>query len=342
MKKLIALVVVLAAAGVAGYYYYYRPLQEKPQAETGLVLQGNVDIREADLAFNVSGRIESVEVEEGAAVEKGQLLASLDAAIYLAEVDVAEAQVAAQQAVLDRLVAGSRSQEIQRARADVAAIQAELTDAVSALKRTQELVREDFASQQKLDNDRARVDSARARLKAAEQTLALAVKGPRDEEIAEARARLAAQKAALALALQRLDYTKLYAPANGTVKTRMVEPGAVVLGQTPVYVLALTDPVWARTYVAGPDLGRVHPGMKAEVFTDSDPEKAYEGWVGHVSPVAEFTPKSVETRDIRSSLVYRVRVYVRNPDKRLRQGMPVTIRLRDPVSEAASTVPSSN
>lgn len=343
MKKLIALAVVLVAAAAAGYFYYYRPLQEQPPTETGIVLHGNIDIREADLAFNVGGRVESVEVEEGTAVEKGQLLASLDAAIYLAEVDVAEAQVAAQRAVLDRLVAGSRSQEIQKARADVAAIQAELEDALSTLKRTQELAREDFASQQKLDNDRARVAGARARLKAAEQTLALAIQGPRNEEIAEARARLEAQKAALALALQRLDYTKLYAPANGTVKTRIVEPGAVVLAQTPVYVLALTDPVWARTYVAGPDLGRVHPGMKAEVFTDSAPEKAYEGWVGHVSPVAEFTPKTVETREIRSSLVYRVRIYVRNPDKGLRQGMPVTIRLiLDAGPDATSTAPGAS
>jgi HlyD family secretion protein len=338
MKKLIVLVVVVAAAASAGYVYYARPWQEPPAAETGIVLQGNIDIREADLAFNVGGRVESVEVEEGAAVRKGQLLATLDAATYMAEVDIAEAQVAAQKAVLDRLLAGSRSQEIQKARADVAAIQADLEDALSTLKRTQKLAREDFASQQKLDSDRARVDGAKARLKAAEQALALAVQGPRNEDIVEARARLEAQKATLTLALQRLDYTRLYAPAGGTVKTRIVEPGAVVQAQTPVYVLALTDPVWARTYVAGPDLGRVHPGMKAELFTDSVPGKPYEGWVGHVSPVAEFTPKTVETREIRSSLVYRVRVFVRNPDDGLRQGMPVTVRLV-PGAGAASPAP---
>jgi len=328
MKKLVVLVLVVAAAASAGYVYLHRPWEERPPAEAGLVLHGNIDIREADLAFNVGGRVESVEVEEGTAVEKGQLLATLDAATYIAEVDAAEAQVAAHKAVLDRLLAGSRPQEIQKARAEVAAIRAELEDALSSLKRTQALAREDFASQQKLDSDRARVDNAQARLRAAEQALALAVRGPREEEIVEARARLDAQRAALALALQRLDFTRLHAPAAGTVKTRVVEPGAVVLAQTPVYVLALTDPVWARTYVAGPDLGRVVPGMEAEVFTDSAPDRPYGGWVGFISPVAEFTPKTVETREIRSSLVYRLRVYVRNPDNGLRQGMPVTIRLR--------------
>lgn len=336
MKKLIVLVVIVVAAASAGYVYYAHPWQERPSAEASIVLHGNIDIREADLAFNVGGRIESVEVEEGAAVAKGQLLATLDAATYMAEVDVAEAQVAAQKAVLDRLLAGSRSQEIQKARAEVAAIRADLEDALSTLQRTQKLAREDFASQQKLDSDRARVDGAKARLKAAEQALDLSIQGPRNEDIVEARAKLEAQKATLALALQRLDYTKLLAPAGGVVKTRIVEPGAVVLAQTPVYVLAMTDPVWARTYVAGPDLGRVYPGMKAQVFTDSAPDRPYAGWIGHISPVAEFTPKTVETREIRSSLVYRVRVYVGNPDNGLRQGMPVTIRL---VPEAGPGTP---
>jgi HlyD family secretion protein len=339
MKKLIVLVVIIAVAASAGYFYVYGPWRERPAAETGIILHGNIDIREADLAFNVGGRVDTIEVEEGTTVTKGELLASLDAATYLAEVDVAEAQVAAYKAVLDRLLAGSRWQEIQKARAEVAAIQADLADALSTLQRTQKLAREDFASQQKLDNDRARVDGAKARLKAAEQALDLAVQGPRNEDILEARAKLEAQKAMLTVALQRLDYTKLHAPADGIVKTRIVEPGAVVLAQTPVYVLALTDPVWARTYVAGPDLGRVHPGMKAQVFTDSAPDHPYEGWVGHISPVAEFTPKTVETREIRSSLVYRVRVYVRNPDNGLRQGMPVTIRLLPDAGPAAPPIP---
>jgi len=188
---------------------------------------------------------------------------------------------------------------------------------------------------QKLDSDRARVDGARPASRRPSKPWE-AIQGPRNEDIVEARARLEAQKAALALAMQRLDYTRLLAPAGGIVKTRIVEPGAVVLAQTPVYVLSLTDPVWARTYVAGLDLGRVYPGMKAELFTDSAPGKAYAGWVGHVSPVAEFTPKSVETREIRSSLVYRVRVYVGNPDNGLRQGMPVTIHLK---ADAAPSAP---
>jgi HlyD family secretion protein len=95
--------------------------------------------------------------------------------------------------------------------------------------------------------------------------------------------------------------------------------------QQPVFTLALTNPVWVRTYVSETDLGKISPGMKAYATTDSFPEKRYEGWIGYISPTAEFTPKSVETREVRTHLVYQVRVYVCNPENELRLGMPATV-----------------
>lgn len=331
-KRLIGLIVVAAiaaAGGVAAYDFWKR----QQSAPSDIVLYGNVDIREADLAFNATGRIESMLVEEGDTVERGQLLATLESDIYQAEVNAAKARVGAQRAALDRLLAGSRPEEIRNARARVRAIEADLEQAQANLRRTEKLAKDNFATQQKLDEDRARVNSLEAQQKAAEQELSLAIQGPREEDIAEARARLRADEAELALALQRLDYTKLLAKERGVVKTRIVEPGAVVLGNAPVYTIALSDPVWVRSYVSEPDLGRIHPGMAAAVSTDSFPDEAYEGWIGFISPVAEFTPKTVETREVRTSLVYRVRVYVKNPDNRLRQGMPATIRLKPETDE---------
>ena len=112
------------------------------------------------------------------------------------------------------------------------------------------------------------------------------------------------------------------------ILTRIQEPGAIVAEGAPVYTLSLTAPVWVRTYVAEPDLGRIHPGMPAAVTTDSAPDKVYAGQIGFISPVAEFTPKTVETTSLRTDLVYRLRVIVDNPDNGLRQGMPVTVTLR--------------
>jgi HlyD family secretion protein len=97
--------------------------------------------------------------------------------------------------------------------------------------------------------------------------------------------------------------------------------------QRPVYTLALTDPLWVRAYVQEKDLGKVKSGMRAEVATDSYPGKRYQGWIGYISPSAEFTPKSVETTEVRSNLVYQVRVFVCNPQNELRLGMPATVTM---------------
>ncbi len=327
-RKALAGILAILLAAAAGGYAYMDWRAGRSAAPGDLVLNGNIDIREADLAFNISGRVEKMVVEEGDTVEKGQLLATLETAIYDADMEAAKADVSARKAALDRLLAGSRPEEIRKARQDSQAIQAQLDDARATLRRTQQLATDRFAPLQKLESDQARVKILEAQMKAAEQELSLAIQGPRDEDIAQARGELRASEAQLLLAQRRLAYTNLYAKERGVVNTRIVEPGAVVQANTPAYTLALTDPVWVRTYISEPDLGRVHSGMKAEILTDSNPGKPYEGWVGFVSPVAEFTPKTVETQQLRTSLVYRARVYVKNADNGLRQGMPVTVRIK--------------
>jgi len=133
-------------------------------------------------------------------------------------------------------------------------------------------------------------------------------------------------------AKNQLDYSKIYAPAEGIITTRVQEPGAVVNPGQAVYTLSKSKPVWIRTYVPETNLGNIKYGMKAKVLTDSiDPKtgnrREYIGWVGYISPVAEFTPKTVQTEDLRTDLVYRIRVYVYEVDEFLRQGMPTTVKI---------------
>jgi len=125
----------------------------------------------------------------------------------------------------------------------------------------------------------------------------------------------------------QLADTELHAPSNGVILTRAQEVGAIVQAGATVLTLSLQTPVWVRAYVDEPHLGDVHPGAKVEVFTDSKPDQPYHGQVGYISPRSEFTPKSVETEELRTSLVYRLRVVVSDPDASLRQGMPVTVKL---------------
>jgi len=154
-----------------------------------------------------------------------------------------------------------------------------------------------------------------------------------DADMADAKARVAeanvnAAKAALAEIDQRLKDTELHAPQAGVIRERIVEEGDFVTPQSPVLTLALTNPVWVRTYLPETYLGRVKLGDKAKIHTDSYPDKVYSGWVGYISPTAEFTPKSVETPELRTRLVYQMRVYACNPKNELLLGMPVTVTLQ--------------
>ena len=130
----------------------------------------------------------------------------------------------------------------------------------------------------------------------------------------------------------QLDYTVMHAPQDGIITTRAQEAGARVNANQVVYVMSLTKPIWVRTYIKETDLGNIKYGQKARILTDSiDPKtgkkKEYEGTIGYISPIAEFTPKIVQTQDLRTDLVYRIRVYIYEVDEFLRQGMPVSIEI---------------
>jgi HlyD family secretion protein len=293
----------------------------------GLVLYGNVDIRKVDLSFRVGGRIADVLFEEGDRVETGQIVARLDAIPYRDEERLALARYRQAAAALQKMEAGSRPQEIAQAEASVRERRATLQNLRLEYRRSRNLVQSGAIARQTFDNVTARLHEAEARLATAQEGLRLAREGFRAEDIAAARANLQAAEASLALARTRLDDSQIEAPAEGIILTRVEEPGAIVRTGQTVAVLSLIDPIWVRAYVEEPDLGRVHPGMAAEVFTDSRPDQPYRGHVGFISPEAEFTPKTVQTETLRTRLVYQLRIIVDNPDQGLRQGMPVTVKL---------------
>ncbi len=289
-----------------------------------LVLQGNVDVRQVNLSFKVAGRIAQMKVDEGDRVEPGQPIASLDKSYFADEMRLARARVAVQTAVVARLESGSRPEEVAQARAVVAERQAAVVLADATLNRQQDLAGRGVSPHQRHDEATAALGQSQAALRSAQETLRLAEIGPRREDIDAAKAQLEAETAALAQAERRLADADLVAPSAGVVLTRVREAGAVVAPGETVYAVTILSPVWVRTYVAEPDLGRLQAGMPMDVVTDTG--KAYRGQIGFISPVAEFTPKSVETRELRTSLVYRVRVIVGGETAGLLQGMPVTVK----------------
>lgn len=325
LKFVTGATVLTLAVAVSAWWYVMSA--EASRGESALTLYGNVDIREVQLAFEVSGRVMELNAREGERVQPGQALARIEPGRYRHAVDRAQGRVIAAEQTLAELEAGTRPEEIARARAEVEAAQAEAKNAWGRYQRVQDMESKHAVSAQDVDDAKSAAQAAQAKLVAAGKTLALALAGPRQEDIARARGELQIAQAALALAQRNLDDTVLRATRPGVVRTRILEPGDMATPEVPVFSIALDQPLWVRTYVPEAELGNLRPGAAAIIHTDSHPDKAYEGWLGYISPTAEFTPNSVQTAEVRTDLVYQARIHVCDAQGELRLGMPVTVSI---------------
>jgi len=285
-RPIIPVTVVLAVCGL-GYASYEHFVSIRNAHE--LVLSGNVDIRQVNLGFRVSGKLEKLSVDEGDRVKAGDIIAQLDKQPNADDVEANRAAVA-------------------QAEASLLEQQASFDNADILLTRQKGLVANGSISKQDLDDTLAQRKKADAKLKSAAASLAQA-------------------KSKLAISQTSLGDTNLVAPEDGIVLTRAHEKGAILASGTTVFTVSLINPVWIRAYVSETDLGRIKEGMTVSVMTDANPNKPVTGKVGFISPSAEFTPKNVETRELRTDLVYRIRVIAQDSEGALRQGMPVTLNI---------------
>ena len=289
-------------------------------------LYGNVEIREVELGFRVGGRLDALLVDEGDRVGAGQELARLDPQPLQDRLAGADARVAAASALVRRDLAGNRPQEIREAEAALVDAEAQLAEARRTHERRRALNERGFISQAELQASESALKGAAARAEAARAALSVKREGVRAEDRSATRAeadRVAAERRALQT---DLSDTVLRAPSAGQVLTRVREAGAIVQPGEIVYTVALTQPVRVRAYVTEPDLPKVKPGMKVTVHADGT-RRTWPATIGYIAPVAEFTPRTVQTEDQRADLVYRMRLTVDDPRGELRQGQPVTVTL---------------
>ena len=312
---------------VGGSYLAYK-FWRASQNQYDLVVYGNVDIRQVDLSFRVSGRIVKMVFEEGDKVKAGDVVAVLDKAPYEADFNEAKAEFEKAEANYALLQHGNRPQDIKKAYATVEERQAVSDNAGLTFKRQKEQIKVGSTSQQDYDTALTQKIEAEALLKDAKESLSLAEEGFRREDIQAGKATMEMAKAKLESAKLNLRDAEIIAPARGTILIRATESGTIVAPGSVVYTLSLLNPVWIRAYVSETNLGLLKPGMEALVFTDAHPDNPLKGQVGFISPQAEFTPKNVETPELRTDLVYRIRVVVDDPQGTLRQGMPVTLKIK--------------
>ncbi len=293
-----------------------------------LVLAGNVDVREVSLAFRGSDRLKELLAEEGDEVKKGQVLARLDTQETKVSIEKMKAEILAQESAVRLLHNGTRSEVINQAQARLNAAQANSANAQIKMKRSQQLYSDaGVISRQELDNAVYAAQAAEAETAAAQEYYREALAGPRPEEIQQGEAKLESLKQELARQEYLLSQMELISPVDGVIRSRLLEAGDMASPSLPVFKISLHDKKWVRVYVKETDLAHVYEGQKATIYIDSLPDTGIDGQVGFISSTAEFTPKTVQTDDLRTNLLYEVRVYVDDVNNSLRMGMPATVRL---------------
>lgn len=325
LKKLIVALFLLIVL-VAGGYVFWKDRREPPSQD--VTLYGNVDLRQVASAFLVSERLAAVYVDEGQIVEKGRKLAELETVRLKQDLNVARLAAAAAWQNYQKVKNGPRKEDVARARAAVEAAKAAWENARIRRDRMIPLSKKQSVSVQQADDAIAMESVSAAYVDVKQKELDLLLAGSREEDILQAEAEWKRADAECAIRQQRLDDAVLYAPCDAVVRNRILEPGDMVSPQKPVFNLSIMDVKWIRAYLTEEQLGQVRPGMNAVVTNDSFPGREFKGTIGFISSVAEFTPKNVETPELRTALVYEVRIIVQDPDNCFRLGAPATVVIR--------------
>jgi len=293
-----------------------------------ITASGTVEATEAQLGFQLTGRIAAIAAHEGDRIGAAAELARLDPDEMVARRDQSRAQVAAARALLTEMEAGSRSEEVAQARAAHDGARERLADARRDLTRAQELFAGGAVSREVLDKAAVAAEVAASQEAAAAEQLELVRSGPRVERIAAQRAVFEQAEAALRAVEATLDNMVIRAPFAGIVTVRHREPGEVIAPGSPVLSLLNQDDRWVRIYIPETRIGAVQHGQPAKITADTYPDKIYGGQVVFIASEAEFTPKNVQTSEERVKLVYAVKVQITDdPTYDLKPGMPADVRI---------------
>ena len=328
-KRLVFLVFLILLIGVG--IFVYRG-QQKAQ-NNSLYYSGTIEATEAQLSFQVTGRVTRVFVDEGATVAEGAALAELERSEYETRYHQAQANLATADVTITKLETvldmyeKTLPAEVARAEAALASARAVFREAAKNRERYETLARENVVSEQEWEAVHLNAETAHARLREMEARLHQAKSNLKQidttrKEIAVARAQKQALAPALDLAEIQLSHTTLKAPFAGIVTSRNVEPGEVITPGREVLTLSDLSTVELKIFVGEREIGAVRPGQDVTVQIDTYPDKKFRGKVSFISTEGEFTPKVIQTHKERVKLVYLVKVSIPNPDMTLKPGMP--------------------
>ena len=343
-------VVLLIAIVAAGVWYFTRPAT----AENGVLsASGTIEATQINIAPELGGRVQAVNVGEGDVVKAGDVLIAFDDALLTAQRGQAEAALDAAQAGLSAaqaaraaaaanyalLQAGPSAEQLAVAQAGVDAAQTTVDGLQSLYDDLPEAV-QDTQTGKEL---KLRLDQAKAALATAQAQYDLAKAGPRSEQLEAAKAQLDAADAqrlvvqaqvdAAQAALDTLDVQigklKLIAPADGVVLSRAIEPGEFASPGATLLVIGNLSDLAITVYAPEDRYGSFSLGQTAQVSVDSSPGQKFTATVTHIADQAEFTPRNVQTAEGRKTTVFAVRLSVNNADGKLKPGMPADVKFGD-------------
>lgn len=323
MKKKLTIALIILLISFISYKIYSNMFLKN---ENNLTFYGNIDTRTVNVGFRFLGKIENITKDEGEIVKKDEVLVKLDTASLEKSLEELNEKIFASKLELSKLQTGYRQEEILEAKAAMEEAIENLNKTKDTYNRQANLFKTKSTSEENFTISQLNYKQALATLDKAKALYELRKNGYRDEDIKIQESNLKSLEIQAEKIKIDLNDSVIKAPVNGVILTRFKEIGAITNAGESILEIAKTDEFWVRAYIDEKNLGNIKPGLKMSIQTDSRSEN-YEGVIGFISPVAEFTPKNIETQELRADLVYSFRVIVKNPDDKIRQGMPVTLKI---------------
>ncbi|MFX4277236.1 efflux RND transporter periplasmic adaptor subunit [Aliarcobacter butzleri] len=323
MKKKLIIALIILLISFISYKIYSNIFLKNGN---NLTFYGNIDTRTVNVGFRFLGKIENITKDEGEIVKKDEILVKLDTASLEKSLEELNEKIFASKLELSKLQTGYRQEEILEAKAAMEEAIENLNKTKDTYNRQANLFKTKSTSEENFTISQLNYKQALATLDKAKALYELRKNGYRDEDIKIQESNLKSLEIQAEKLKIDLNDSIIKAPVDGVILTRFKEIGAIANAGESILEIAKTDEFWVRAYIDEKNLGNIKPGLKMSIQTDSRSEN-YEGVIGFISPVAEFTPKNIETQELRADLVYSFRVIVKNPDDKIRQGMPVTLKI---------------
>ncbi|WP_323669272.1 HlyD family efflux transporter periplasmic adaptor subunit [Aliarcobacter butzleri] len=323
MKKKLTIALIILLISFISYKIYSNMFLKN---ENNLTFYGNIDTRTVNVGFRFLGKIENITKDEGEIVKKDEILVKLDTASLEKSLEELNEKIFASKLELSKLQTGYRQEEILEAKAAMEEAIENLNKTKDTYNRQANLFKTKSTSEENFTISQLNYKQALATLDKAKALYELRKNGYREEDIKIQESNLKSLEIQAEKIKIDLNDSVIKAPVDGVILTRFKEIGAITNAGESILEIAKTDEFWVRAYIDEKNLGNIRPGLKMSIQTDSRSEN-YEGVIGFISPVAEFTPKNIETQELRADLVYSFRVIVKNPDDKIRQGMPVTLKI---------------